>query len=67
MNTVESAIAAVPAVTGMAAKHLDTGQELAHQADDLYFTSQHLQGCRSSSSSTARSTWGSLTPPRGWG
>ena len=38
MNTVESAIAAVPAVTGMAAKHLDTGQELAHQADDLYFT-----------------------------
>ena len=38
MNTVESAIAAVPAVTGMAAKHLETGQELAHQADDLYFT-----------------------------
>ena len=38
MNTLESAIAAVPAITGMAAKHLDTGQELAHQADDLYFT-----------------------------
>ena len=38
MNTVESAIAAVPAVTGIAAKHLETGQELAHQADDLYFT-----------------------------
>ena len=38
MNTVESAIAAVPAVTGIAAKHLDTGQELSHQADDLYFT-----------------------------
>ena len=38
MNTLESAIAAVPAVTGMAAKHLETGQELAHQADDLYFT-----------------------------
>ena len=38
MNNLESAIAAVPAVTGMAAKHLDTGQELAHQADDLYFT-----------------------------
>ena len=38
MNNLESAVAAVPAVTGMAAKHLDTGQELAHQADDLYFT-----------------------------
>ena len=38
MNRVESAIAAVPAVTGMAAKHLETGRELAHQADDLFFT-----------------------------
>ena len=38
MNTLESAIAAVPAVTGVAAKHLNTGRELAHQADDLYFT-----------------------------
>ena len=38
MNTLESAIAAVPAATGMAAKHLDTGQELAHSADDIYFT-----------------------------
>ena len=38
MNTLESAIAAVPAVTGVAAKHLETGKELAHQADDLYFT-----------------------------
>ena len=38
MNTLDSTIAAVPAITGMAAKHLETGQELAHQADDLYFT-----------------------------
>ena len=38
MNTLDSAIAAVPAVTGMAAKHLVTGQELAHRADDIYFT-----------------------------
>ena len=38
MNRVELAIAAVPAVTGMAAKHLETGQELGHLADDPYFT-----------------------------
>ena len=38
MNTLESAIAAVPAVTGVAARHLETGRELSHQADDLYFT-----------------------------
>ena len=38
MTTLESAIAAVPAVTGMAARHLHTGQELTHKADDLYFT-----------------------------
>ena len=38
MNTLDSAIAAVPGVTGMAAKHLVTGQELAHSADDIYFT-----------------------------
>ena len=38
MNRVELAVAAVPAVTGMAAKHLETGQELGHLADDLFFT-----------------------------
>ena len=38
MNRIDAAIEAVPAVTGMAAKHLETGRELAHQADEFFFT-----------------------------
>ena len=38
MNRIETAIASVPAVTGMAAKHLETGQELGHRAGEIFFT-----------------------------
>ena len=38
MKAVESAIAEVPAIVGVAAKHLDTGQEIVHNADQTFFT-----------------------------
>ena len=38
MSRLDLAIAGVPGVLGMAAKRLDTGTELAHRADDVFFT-----------------------------
>ena len=38
MSSVESAIASVPGVVGVAAKHLDSGEEILHNASDVFFT-----------------------------
>ena len=38
MTVVESAISRVPGIVGVAAKHLKTGKELRHNADEVFFT-----------------------------
>ncbi len=38
MSKFDSAISNVPGALGMAAKHLDTGRELAARADEVFFT-----------------------------
>ena len=38
MTVVESAISQVPGIVGVAAKHLKTGKELRHNADEVFFT-----------------------------
>ena len=38
MSSVESAIASVPALVGVAAKHLDSGEEILHNSGDVFFT-----------------------------
>ena len=38
MTTLKTAISNVPAVVGVAARHLETGQTIEHNADDVFFT-----------------------------
>lgn len=38
MSSVESAIASVPGVVGVSAKHLDSGEQILHNANDIFFT-----------------------------
>ena len=38
MTAVESAILQVPGIVGVAAKHLEPGKELRHNADEVFFT-----------------------------
>jgi beta-lactamase class A len=43
MGAVESAISRVPALVGVAAKHLETGREIRHNADQAFFTASTLK------------------------
>ena len=43
MTPVESAIARAPGIVGVAAKHLETGREIRHNADALFFTASTLK------------------------
>jgi beta-lactamase class A len=38
MNEIETAIARVPGVVGMAARHFVTGEQMRHRADEVFFT-----------------------------
>ena len=57
--TIESAIANVQAKVGVAARHLETDEEVLHQAADLFFTASTFPvplRYRSWSNSTGKST-----------
>ncbi len=38
MNKIEAAIADVPGAVGLAARHLETGEQIRHRADGVFFT-----------------------------
>jgi len=38
MNKIESAIADVPGIVGLAARRLETGEQIRHRADEVFFT-----------------------------
>ena len=43
MTTIESAIADVPGVVGMAASHFETGEQMRHRAGEVFFTASTLK------------------------
>ena len=38
MSTLDELISRVPAIVGVSAKHLETGAEVRHNADGVFFT-----------------------------
>ncbi|MCZ6678149.1 MAG: class A beta-lactamase-related serine hydrolase [Candidatus Poribacteria bacterium] len=43
MNAIQTAISDVQGIVGLAAKHLDTGPEIRHNADTVFFTASTLK------------------------
>ena len=43
MTTIETAISRIEATVGVSARHLDSGREIQHNADDVFFTASTLK------------------------
>lgn len=43
MTSIETAISRIEATVGVAARHLETGREIQHNADDVFFTASTLK------------------------